>query len=912
MGCISMKNLFNILTLNFIFILSIQASLLEDLPEIKYETFKLDNGLTVIVHEDKKVPMVAVNVWYHVGSKNEKVGKTGFAHLFEHLMFNGTENYNSEYFEPFEKIGSTDQNGTTNSDRTNYFQNVPTNALDLALWMESDRMGHLLGVVDQEKLDEQRGVVQNEKRQGENQPYGKAFTRISEAAFPEGHPYSWSVIGSMEDLDAASLEDVQEWFKTYYGPNNAVLALAGDIDLETAKEKVNKFFGDIPAGPPLVKPDIWIAKRNEEKRDVMFDNVPQARIYKAWNVPPRDTEAAAHFDLASSVLVGGKNSPLYKELVYDKQIATDVSAFYYDREIAGMFFLIVDVVAGEDPASVEKAMDEVMESFIKKGPNRKLLQAEKTKALAGFIRGIQRIGGFGGKSDLLATCQTYTANPGCYRENAKYLDEVTPAKMKATFAKWIDDTPYVLTILPNEKLGVNEAGIDRSQGVPYPTEKVSFKFPTLQTATLSNGAKVVLAQRSGVPLIEMNFQFNFGYAQENNDELGYTNFMMDMLNEGTKKYSSLQFDEVLDSLGSNLGFGSGLDTSYATVSSLKANLSETLDLAREALINPTFPQNEIDRIKKQTLASIVQEENRPAAIAYRNIGKLLYGEEHPYGKPLTGSGISETISDITRDDVIAVHNRAINPANLTFAVAGDIGLDELVEVLEDKFGDWSSNANSDLKKLSTVALPNTRTVYLIDKPNAQQSYIVAGQLLPPSATDEEIKISYMNYAIGGSFTARLNMNLREDKSWSYGVRTRLSDAKGQRAMLVTAPVQTDRTSESITEIVNEYAAYLSTAPTTEDELAKGKASKTLRLPGQYETLGALKGGVSDIVTYNRDLDYLNQLPELLDEPSLEDVHAMAQKYIKPDQWTWLIVGDLSKIEEPVRNLNLGTVTVLDQ
>ena len=598
--------------------------------------------------------------------------------------------------------------------------------------------------------------------------------------------------------------------------------------------------------------------------------------------------------------------------MYDKQIATDVSAFYYDREIAGMFFLIVDVVAGEDPASVEKAMDEVMDSFIKKGPNRKLLQAEKTKALAGFIRGIQRIGGFGGKSDLLATCQTYTGNPGCYKENAKYLDEVTPAKMKATFAKWIDDTPYVLTILPNEKLGVNDTGIDRSQGVPYPTEKVSFKFPTLQTATLSNGAKVVLAQRAGVPLVEMNFQFNFGYAQEDNNELGYTNFMMDMLNEGTKKYTSLQFDEVLDSLGSNLGFGSGLDTSYATVSTLKANLSETLDLAKEALINPTFPQKEIDRIKKQTLASIVQEENRPAAIAYRNIGKLLYGENHPYGKPLTGSGISETISDITRDDVIAVHSRAINPTNLTFAVAGDIELGELVEILEDKFGDWSSNTNSNLKMLSTVALPNSRNVYLIDKPNAQQSYIVAGQLLPPSATDEEIKISYMNYAIGGSFTARLNMNLREDKSWSYGVRTRLSDAKGQRAMLVTAPVQTDKTSESITEIVNEYAAYLGSSPTTEDELAKGKASKTLRLPGQYETLGALKGGVSDIVTYNRDLDYLNQLPGLLDEPSLEDVHAMAQKYIKPDQWTWLIVGDLSKIEESVRNLNLGTVTILEK
>ena len=906
-----MKIFFQVLTINLALILSTQASLLEDLPEIEYESFQLDNGLTVIVHEDHKVPMVAVNVWYHVGSKNEKIGKTGFAHLFEHLMFNGTENYNNEYFEPFEKIGSTDQNGTTNSDRTNYFENVPTNALDLALWMESDRMGHLLGVVDQEKLDEQRGVVQNEKRQGENQPYGKAFTRIAEAAFPEGHPYSWSVIGSMEDLDAASLEDVQDWFKTYYGPNNAVLALAGDIDLETAKEKVQKFFGDIPAGPPLVKPEQWIAKRTEEKRDVMFDNVPQARIYKMWNVPGRDTEAAAHFDLASSVLVGGKNSPLYKELVYEKQIATDVSAFYYDREIAGMFFIIADVVAGEDPAEVEKAMDKVMANFIKRGPNTKLLKAEKTKALAGFIRGIQRIGGFGGKSDLLATCQTYTGNPGCYRDAAEYLDAATPSNMKATFAEWIDDTAYVLTILPSDEYGVNDEAVDRSTGVPYPTEKVSFKFPTLQTATLSNGAKVVLAQRADVPLVEMNFQFSFGYAQENNDELGYTNFMMDMLNEGTKKYSSLEFDEVLDSLGSNLGFGSGLDSSVVSVSSLKANLSDTLDLAKEALINPTFPQNEIDRIKKQTLASIVQEENRPASIAYRNIGKLLYGEDHPYGKPLTGTGVSATISSITREDIINVHTRAVNPANLTFAVAGDIDLDSLVTILENKFGDWNSDSNNNLKSLNKVALPDSRTIYLIDKPNAQQSYIVAGQLLPPSATDEEIKLSYMNYAIGGSFTARLNMNLREDKSWSYGVRTRLGDAKGQRAMLVTAPVQTDKTSESMTEIVNEYAAYLTTAPITEDELAKGKASKTLRLPGQFETLGALKSGVSGIVTYNRDLDYLNQLPQLLDEPSLMDVQEMAQTYIKPDQWTWLIVGDLDKIEEPIRNLNLGTVKVIN-
>lgn len=911
MGYRFMKTFFQAFAINLVFTLSLHASLLEDLPEINYETFKLDNGLTVIVHQDKKVPMVAVNVWYHVGSKNEKAGKTGFAHLFEHLMFNGTENYNNEYFEPFEKIGSTDQNGTTNSDRTNYFQNVPTNALDLALWMESDRMGHLLGVVDQDKLDEQRGVVQNEKRQGENQPYGKAFTRIAESAFPEGHPYSWSTIGSMEDLDAASLEDVQEWFKTYYGPNNAVLALAGDIDLETAKDKVTKYFGDIPAGPPLVKPDIWIAKRNQEKRDIMYDNVPQARIYKTWNVPPRDTEAAAHFDLASSVLVGGKDSPLYKELVYEKQIATSVSAFYYDREIAGMFFLIADVVTGEDPAMVEQAMDDVMEKFIKRGPNTKQLKTQKTKTLAGFIRGIQRIGGFGGKSDLLATCQTYTGDPGCYKKSIEYLDAATPAKMKATLAEWIDETPYVLTILPNEKLGVNESSVDRTQGIPFPTEKVSFKFPKLQTATLSNGAKVVLAQRQGIPLVEMNFQFNFGYAQENNDELGYTNFMMDMLNEGTKKYSSLEFDSILGSLGSNIGFGSDLDTSFVSVSSLKSNLDQTLDLAKEAVMFPTFPSNEIDRIKKQTLAAFKRDEFRASSIAFRNIGKLLYGEDHPYGKLLIGAGVSETIQNIDAEKLSDLHKRALNPQNLTFTVAGDISIDEIVGLLESKFGNWKSESGSNLRDLPKMPLPEKRMVYLINKPNAEQSYIVAGQLLPPTATAEEIKINYMNYAIGGSFTSRLNMNLREDKSWSYGVRTRLGNAKGQRAMLVTAPVQTDKTSESITEIINEYSSYLTTSPTTEDELSKGKASKTLRLPGQFETIGALKNGVSGIVTYNRDLDYLNQLPNLLDEPTLEDVRAMAQKYIKPDQWTWLVVGDLSKIEASIRELGLGTVTVID-
>jgi zinc protease len=887
------------------------AAIENEIPEINYDSFTLDNGLTVIVHEDRKVPMVAVNVWYHVGSKNEKVGKTGFAHLFEHLMFNGTENYNSEYFEPFEKIGSTDQNGTTNSDRTNYFQNVPTNALDLALWMESDRMGHILGVIDEERLDEQRGVVQNEKRQGENRPYGKAFITIAKGAFPEGHPYSWSTIGYMEDLDAASMEDVQTWFKTYYGPNNAVLVLAGDIDLETAKEKVTAYFGDIPAGPTLTKPDTWIAKRLEPKREVMTDNVPQSRIYKVWNVPGTDTDEAIFFDLAASTLTGGKNSPMYQKLVYENQIATSVSAFYYDREIAGQFILVADVAPDSTVEAVESMMDDVLQEFLNKGPDKKLLENTKTQNYAGFVRGIQRIGGFGGKSDILATCQTYTKNPGCYKDYLETLMSASAKDIKATMQTWVDDNAYVLTISPENKFTTVSSDIDRSTGVPYPDGKVSFSFPTVETATLDNGSKLVLASRRDVPLVEMSIVFDYGYSQESDGELGYLNFAMDMLNEGTKKNDSLSWSSKVDALGSNVGYGSSLDSSSISLSSLKDNLSATLDLVFETIESPTFPQAEIDRIQKQVLAGIKQEENQPTAVAFRNIGKILYGENHPYGKPLTGSGTTESISKVSRDQLIKYFKNAVNPSQATFVVVGDISLNEAVNLLNEKTKNWKSTTASEKVELFDVALPEERKIYLINKPNAIQSFILAGQLLPPTGTKDEILIDYMNYPIGGSFTSRINMNLREDKSWSYGVRTRLGDAKGQRSLLVSAPVQTDKTIPSIQELIREYDEYLSTNPVTTDELAKAKASRTLRLPGQFETLGALLGGVRDIAQYSRDTSYLDDLSDLLSQPTLDEVRQTTLNYVKPNQWTWLIVGDLSKIEQGIRDLGIGEVIVID-
>ena len=910
MDLFKFKNIFLILAT--VTISSIQAYGQPELevPDIEFETFTLDNGLTVVVHEDRKVPMVAVNIWYHVGSKNEKPGKTGFAHLFEHLMFNGTENYNAEYFEPFEKIGATDQNGTTNSDRTNYFQNVPTNALDLALWMESERMGHILNVIDQDKLDEQRGVVQNEKRQGENQPYGQVWNAIGEAVFPKGHPYSWSVIGSMDDLNAATLDDVKEWFETYYGPTNAVLALAGDIDVETAKIKVQEYFGDIPGGPPLTKPKKWIAKRSEQTREVMEDNVPQTRIYKVWNVAEDGTNEAQALDLASSTLAGSKNSPLYQELVYKTGLASGVSAFYYGREIAGLFVIVATVASGQDPDKVEKVIDDTLEKYLQRGPDTKLLKNIKTSSISSLTNGLQRIGGFGGKSDILATYQTLYGDAGAFREQLSIYLNTSALDIKKAANKWLTSGDYVLSIVPAKKTSVVKSQVDRSKGIPYPTEKLSYSFPKIQSAVLDNGSKLVLAERNDLPLVNLEVVFNKGWAIESNEQQGLANFTMSMMDEGTKKYSSLDFAEAQERLGSGIGYGSSIDTTYASLSSMKVNLEATLDLFKEGLLNPIFPQAELDKVKKRWLDSIDQQLNNPGSVANRKIRGLVYGEGHPYAKE-SSSGLKETVEQFTREDLIKMHALLTNPSDSTFIVTGDINLNEATELLNKKFNNWTSQA-SDINPIDlfTVEDQSEPRVFLIDKPGAIQSYILAAQLLPPTNSDDDILIDYMNYAIAGSFTSRINMNLREDKSWSYGVRTSTGYSQGQRLMRMTAPVQTDKTAPAILEVLREYNEYVNDSPITADELSKIKNARTLRLPGQYETLGALLGGMEDIVKYNRDFDYLDTIADKRNAILLEDVRSASKKYLDTNKWTWVIVGDLAQIESPVRELNIGKVEIL--
>ena len=907
-----MINLNKTITSFLIFLISFSTLANEGLPEIKYEKFTLPNGLRVIVHEDRKIPVVAVNVWYHVGSKDERPGKTGFAHLFEHLMFNGTENYNNEYFGPFQQVGATDMNGTTNNDRTNYFENVPTPALDLALWMESDRMGHLLGVINEEKLDEQRGVVQNEKRQGENQPYGRVFLQASKSTFPVGHPYSWTTIGSLEDLNAATLEDVQTWFKTYYGPNNAVLSLAGDINTDEAKEIVTKYFGDIPPGPSPIKKKKWIAKRSGEKREIMYDRVPNTRIYKVWNTPEIGSPEQTHFELMASLLTGGKNSSLYQELVYKRRLATSVSAFYYDRELAGQFWIAVDLANGQSLAELEAALDDTLSEFIKRGPNAKRLKNTKTSIRASWIKGLQRIGGFGGKSDLLAYSEVYSGDPGAYLKFINDMMEITNKDIKTTASAWLTDGAYVLTVVPEEnRTFSSESVVDRTQ-LPFPTDFPVLDLPKIQRAQLSNGLDVVLAERHDVPMINLSFQIKSGHATDPKEQPGLASFTMSMLTEGTGSYDALELSDRLEELGTDLYTNTGLDVSSVNISSLKSNFVDSLKIMYEVITEPTFDQTEIERKKSRWLAAIDQSLSTPNGMVSNLIPKILYGENHPYAKPFSGNGTRESIQWMSREDLMNYKQRFIAPSNASLIVVGNTTLDEVVPMLESQFGKLAENKMLKGVQLNykVVNQSDIRRVYLVDKPGAVQSLIVAGQLMPAIGSSDEIDIDLMNRVIGGSFTSRLNMNLREDKSWSYGVRARLSQYKGPRPMLVYAPVQTDKTIPSIQEIIREYDEYLSSNPAKDEELEAIVKDLSLGLIGDYETFGALMSGLSGIVSQGRDDNYIDTLPTKYRSMTIDDINSAAKRYLDPSVWTWVIIGDLSKIEEGIEELNLGKIEVI--
>ena len=894
--------------------------------DIPYQEFTLKNGLRVIVHTDRKAPIVAVSVWYHVGSRYEPAGKTGFAHLFEHLMFYGSENADGPFFGRLEDIGATDWNGTTWFDRTNYFETVPTGALDRALFLESDRMGHLLGAVTQVKLDTQRGVVQNEKRMGENEPYGLVEYAQLAALMPEGHPYRHSTIGSMADLNAASLADVQMWFKTHYGPNNAVLVLAGDIDAATAKAKVEKWFGNIPAGPAPKDVDASVPTLAKDAEVMMHDNVAATRLYRNWVVPGVNSANLPQLDLALAVFGGLGSSRLDNALVRDEKVAVGVKASVQPFEKLSLAEITVDVKPGVDPIAVGKRLDQLLADYLANGPSADEVQRAATRQLSGTIGGLEKVGGFTGKAVTLAEGAVYSDDPAKYKKDLAIYAAATPQSVAAAARKWLGRPVLRLTVAPGERSAADNAlaGNVKAEGAtlqpahfrdpaapapatetpPAPTriaeppiEPVKdLDFPDVEHGTLKNGIPVVFARRDAVPTVRVSVAFDAGNAADDKAKLGTAGLPTALLDEGTTTRSSIEIAEEQERLGAAISAANSMDSTTVGLFALKPNLDASLGLLADVIRNPAFRPEEVERLRGQVLTRIAAEKTEPMAIAQRMLPPLLYGQAHPYGIPFTGSGTESGVKAVTRADLTAFHDAWMRPDNATIFVAGDTTLAEMMPLLEKRFGDWKAPAAQKGTKLFRMdRMMRPSRIVLIDKPQSPQSLILAGVLTNKAGTDNPVTLLTANEVLGGSTTSRLTMDLRETKGWAYGAGTALPGVKETIPLLVYAPVQTDKTGESIIAARQDVKDYLTTKGTTQAERDQTINSQILSLPGSFETSSELLGAMMRNHLIGRPDDYYETLPKTYRAMTPADMDKAAREAINPDNLIWVVVGDVKQV-----------------
>ncbi len=898
--------------------------------KLPYEEFTLANGLRVVVSTDRKAPVVAVSVWYHAGSKDEPTGKTGFAHLFEHLMFNGSENAPGDYFGPLEKVGATDYNGTTSFDRTNFFETVPTPALPLALFMESDRMGHLLGAVGQPTLDRQRGVVQNEKRQDDNQPYGLVQYAEQQALFPEGNPYHHTTIGSMADLDAASLGDVRSWFRGHYGPNNAVLVLAGDIDAATARPLVEKYFGDIARGPqpaPTLAPVPTLPARKDE---LLHDQVATTRIYREWTIPGWTDPAQVQLDIASSILGGLASSRLDNVLVRKEGVAVAVSAGVEPQERVSEFEVAIDVKPGVDPAMVGKELDALIADFVAHGPTTDEIHRAVTQEIAGRMFGLEKVGGFGGRAALLAQGAVYANDPGFYEKQLAQYAAATPASIKAALQTWLTRPVYALTVAPGKRAPYEEAKAGQADGkvapgaqevaasgaapvtgpkrVPPPVgEIVGLAYPAVTRDTLSNGIKLAYAQRPGLPISRFALTFDAGFASDPKSALGTESLVLNLLDEGTTTRSSADIAAAQEEIGSKIAAGGTMDRAELDLASLTANLSPALDLLADVMLHPTFA--EIARVKTEQLTAIQSEISDPDGLASRTLPRLIYGPGHPYGVPASGSGDPVAVAKLTRADLVAFKDRWLQPGDTTIFIVSDQPLAVLKPMLEQRFGTWKPVAPVGVKPIELpVPVPRPRIV-LVDRGPSPQSVIRAGEVTTAHGTDDLLPLIAANDALGGSFLSRLNTDIRETKAWSYGVQAGISRYAGRVPYQVAAPVQTDKTGPAIKAMLADMTAFLTTAPLTQEERDRTIQRSIRELPGQFEDGAALLDAMQRNDMLKRPDDFYNHIADQYRALTVDQLNAAARGNIKPAQLVWVVVGDAASVKPQLDALGLPVEVV---
>jgi predicted Zn-dependent peptidase len=895
--------------------------------DIPYQTFTLPNGLTTIVNTDRKAPVVGVTVYYRVGSKNEPRGHTGFAHLFEHLMFGGSLNV-PNFDIPLEGAGSDSTNGSTWYDRTNYVETVPDGALDLALFEESDRMGYLLGAVNQDKLDKQRGVVENEKRQDDNQPYGLVQYHTADALLPIGHPYRHTTIGSMRDLDAATLTTVRNWFIDHYGPNNVVLALSGDIDLATAKDKVTQWFGAIPRGPvvkPVAAPPVTLAA---PKRETITDQVPVTRILRTWVGPGINSPDEVPLEVGLYVLGGLASSRLDNALVRGSEMAVSVTADVEQHEQIGFIQAQMDVKPGVDPAAAEKKFDAVIADLVANGPTQDELQRAATSIVSSEIGRLEVVGGFSGKGATLAEGKLYSNDPAHYKKELAELAALTPAQVKAALQKWVAKPAYTLTIKPGERTedgaqlgGWGDEGkappakiVEKAPVLPKMVKREAppvapvqdLSFPTIEHARLANGIPVELARRTAIPKVSMALTFDAGNAADPTAEAGKQSLMMDALEEGTTSRTAEQIAEQQERLGANIDTGTLSDVSQVTMTALTANLLPSLQLMADVTRHPAFHAADVARVRAQRLAEIAQAQSDPDSLAQRAIRPLIYGTQHPYGS-VGGAGKAAFVQTLMPADLSAEHAKWLRPDLARITVVGDVTMAELLPKLNAAFGDWRAPATPAPGKTIDTApvVPAKPELVVIDRPNSPQSMLVLGKVLPLKGTDKgQEAVELANQVVGNDFLSRLNSDLREEKGWTYGIESALFGVEGPRGFIVLSPVQTDKTADSISLILKDMKAFPAQKPVDQVELQRVTQGNIRNLPDQFQTNGQVLGALLENQRLDRPDDYQAKLPDIYRAITAADIDKAAAQYLQPDGMVIVVVGDRSKIDPQLKTLGM--------
>jgi zinc protease len=882
-------------------------------PKITFEKFTLPNGLQVILHVDRKLPVVHVNQWYHVGSKNEKLNRTGFAHLFEHMMFQGSANATGEYFSYAERAGANLReggiNGTTDPDRTNYFATVPSSNLEFLLWLESDRLATLSDSLTQRKLDNQRDVVKNERRQGlENQPYGRWSKLLVENLYPKGHPYSWDVIGIHEDLTAATLDDVKEFFRTYYTPNNLSLTIAGDFDTAEAKSLVEKYFGSIPPGPALDRPARWVPTLEGEKIIEVNDRVPQARTYLAWPAFPYFEPGDAELDLAAAILTDGLSSRLNKILVYEKQLCSDVGSYNWTAEISSLFFVQATARPGASLPEIEEIITQEIGRLARKGPTPEELERAKTKWEYRFVTDLERIGGFGGKADRLNQYNTYLGDPGKFDEDvARYVNATTASVREAVANRLYTPNRLVVRFHPETSGRQSASTLDRAKAPDLGADR-PFHAPEVKTARLPNDLQVFVVERPELPKVSVEIATRAGTAADPAGKEGVANLVATTIDLGTKTKKALVIEEELGDLGTAVEGSAGREYASLSFEVLKRNLVPAITIVADVVRHPTFPDSEVEREKKLLLDDLAQEANDPGALAARIGPMLAFGYDHPYGRP--SRGLPASVQKISRGDLAQFHETYWKPGGSALVFVGDITLDEATEVARAAFADWTGGAPP------AVVIPEPRPVgpgkvYIVDRQDAAQTMVGLILPAPKRKTEDYYALRLVNSVWGGAFQSRLNLNLREDKGYSYGSFAYVVQHSTAGVWFASGGVQTDKTKESVTEFVNELKDVAGKRPISAQELADAKSNRVRGYSQQFESLSRIGGQVRNLWVWDLPMSELQQEAEETEKTTLAEVNDAAKKYAVPGQCAILLVGDRSKIEAGVRDLKLGEIVVLD-